>query len=98
MPKIGDFEFLTEEDIKTYAISEQFLEPEGKEKKNWDNELPEGTDRMVFNIGITIEGGDRFEKKRMIDQFEREFENYIRERGGVVLKVSGIKVVKKKKR
>lgn len=94
--KSGDF--ITEEEVKKYEVGEQFLEPKGTEKENWENELPEGADGIVFSIGIKIEGGDKEEKKRMIDQFERELKDYIRQKGSVILTVTDIKVIKKRKK
>lgn len=94
--KSGDF--VTEEEVKKYEIPEKYLEVKGTEKKDWSDELLEGTDKIMFNIEIEISGGDKFEKKRMVDQFEGEFKDYIRERGGVILKVIDVKVVKKRKK
>lgn len=90
--------FVTEKEVLDYQISEKYLEVKGEEKKDWNNELPEGTDKIVFYIETEISGGDKVERERMINQFEGEFKDYIREKGGVVLKVSGVQVVKKKKR
>lgn len=94
--KAGDS--VTEEEVEKYQIPEKFLEVKGKEKKNWEDELPEGADGIVFSIGIKIEGGDEFEKKRMVNEFEREFQDYIRQKGTVILTVIDIKVIKKRKK
>lgn len=94
--KAGDF--ITEEECKKYEVGERFLEPKGTEKENWDNELPENANKIVFSIGIEISGGDEFEKKRMISLFEGEFKDYIRQKGTVILKVIDVQVIKKRKK
>ena len=94
--KAGDF--ITEEEVKKYEVGEQFLESVGTEKEDWSDELPENADRIHFIIGAQISGGDIPEKQRMIDQFEGEFKDYIREKGTVILRVTDVQVVRKKKK
>ena len=94
--KAGDF--VTEEEVKTYEVKEQFLEPVGTEKENWDNELPENADRIMFSIEAQIEGGDIHEKQRMVDQLKGEFNDYIRRKGEVILRVTHVQVVRKRKK
>lgn len=94
--KAGDF--ITEEDIEKYGVGETYLEPVGAEKENWDGEIPEDANRIMFNIETQISGGDKEEKERMINQFEGEFQNYIRQKGLVVFKVVDVQVIKKKRR
>jgi len=96
MVKNGDF--VSEEDIKKYEVGEKFLEPKGTEKKDWSDEIPIGTDIVMFKIETEISGGDKEEKKRMVSQFEGEFKDYIRQKGTTILKVIGIQVVRKRKK
>lgn len=97
LKKAGDF--ITEEEVEKYQIPEKFLEVKGKEKKNWDSRMPEeNIDIIMFNIKVIVLGGDRAERERMVNQFKGEFEDYIREKGGVTLKVHDVKVTKKRKK
>ena len=96
--KVKNGDFVTEEDIKKYEVGEQFLEPIGEERKDWEDEIPENTNIVMFSIEVEISGEDREEKQRMISQFKEEFKNHIRQKGTVILKVIGIKITKKKKR
>lgn len=91
-------DFVSEEDIKKYEIGEKFLEPIGEERKDWSDEIPEGTDIVMFNIETEISGEDKEEKKRMVTQFEGEFKDYIRQKGTTILKVIDVQVVRKRKK
>lgn len=94
--KNGDF--VTEEDIKKYEVGEKFLEPKGTERKDWEDEMPENADRIHFIIGAQISGEDKEGKERMIDGFKVEFKDYIRQKGEVILRVTHVQVVRKKKK
>lgn len=91
-------DFVSEEDIQKFEVGEKYLEKVGEERKDWENEIPENTNIVMFNIETEIVGGDKEQKKRMVSQFEGEFKDYIRQKGEVILKVISIQVVKKKKR
>jgi len=96
--KAGDL--VSEKEVKEYQIPEKYLEEDGEERYGDQDgnevEVPGDADKVVFSIETIIEGGDEFEKKRMIDQFKGEFGSHIRERGMVILKVIGIEVIKKR--
>ena len=96
--KVKNGDFVSEEDIKKYEVGEQFLEPIGEERKDWDNEISEDTNIVMFNIEVEVSGKDKEEKERMINQFKREFQDHIREKGTTILRVIGIEVIKKRKR
>ena len=94
--KSGDF--VSDEDVKTYEVAEKFLEPIGTERKDWSDEIPENANIIMFEVEVEIEGEDREEKQRMIDQFKVEFKDYIRQKGITILRVTDVKVVRKKKK
>lgn len=78
--------------------TKKFLQVKGTEKYEWDDEVPENANIIIFEIKTEILGGDREERKRMVDQFEREFKGYIRERGTVIFKVVNTQIIKKRKK
>lgn len=97
--KAGDF--VSEKEVEEYKIPEKYLEKDGEEKHEDQNnskvEVPEGGDRITFIIETIVEGVDQFEKERMIDQFKLEFKDHIRQRGTAILRVTDIGIVRKRK-